>query len=191
MPDGTKPLPEPMLTNHQWSLLAFTWWQFSQQMLRISILDMSLKILVQYYCHISQGWMTSQQDWERHYNNYHSVTCYHGYCKKDVTPFLTHWSYFFLALTHRYEVVWTQSDQDFGYYFTDNILKLIFLLENHCILIPISLKFVPKFPINTNRSLVEIITWRWTATIAKINMIVKDHTNKTQWFVWFWSDFYV
>ena len=25
-----------------------------------------------------------------------------GYCKKDVTPLLTHWSYVFLALTHRY-----------------------------------------------------------------------------------------
>ena len=25
-----------------------------------------------------------------------------GYCKKDVTPLLTHWSYVFLALTHRH-----------------------------------------------------------------------------------------
>ena len=24
-----------------------------------------------------------------------------SYCKKDVTPLLTHWSYVFLALTHR------------------------------------------------------------------------------------------
>ena len=28
VPDGTKPLPEPMLTNDQWSLMAFTWNQF-------------------------------------------------------------------------------------------------------------------------------------------------------------------
>ena len=27
-----------------------------------------------------------------------------GYCKKDVTPLLTHWSYIFLALTHRYDL---------------------------------------------------------------------------------------
>ena len=27
-----------------------------------------------------------------------------GYCKKDVTPLLTHWSYAFLALTHQYVV---------------------------------------------------------------------------------------
>ena len=26
-----------------------------------------------------------------------------GWCKKDVTPLLTHWIYVFLALTHRYE----------------------------------------------------------------------------------------
>ena len=25
-----------------------------------------------------------------------------GYCKKDLTPLLMHWSYIFLALTHRY-----------------------------------------------------------------------------------------
>ena len=28
LPDGTKPLPEPMLTNHKWGLVAFTWGQF-------------------------------------------------------------------------------------------------------------------------------------------------------------------
>ena len=27
-----------------------------------------------------------------------------GQCKKDVTPLLTHWSYIFLALTHRYDI---------------------------------------------------------------------------------------
>ena len=27
-----------------------------------------------------------------------------GLCKKDVTPLLTHWSYVFLALTHRYGI---------------------------------------------------------------------------------------
>ena len=28
LPDSTKPLPEPMLTDHQWGLVAFTWEQF-------------------------------------------------------------------------------------------------------------------------------------------------------------------
>ena len=27
-------------------------------------------------------------------------------CKKDATPLLTHWSYVFLALTHRYCILW-------------------------------------------------------------------------------------
>ena len=30
-----------------------------------------------------------------------------GKCKEDVTPLLTHWSYVFLALTHRYSVAWS------------------------------------------------------------------------------------
>ena len=28
LPDGTKPLPDPVLIDHQWSLAAFTWPQF-------------------------------------------------------------------------------------------------------------------------------------------------------------------
>ena len=39
MPDGTKPLHKPILTNHQWGLVAFT-----RIMPKISVLDMSLKI---------------------------------------------------------------------------------------------------------------------------------------------------
>ena len=34
------------------------------------------------------------------------ICCINGKCKKDVTPLLTHWSYAFLALTHRYRPVW-------------------------------------------------------------------------------------
>ena len=29
-----------------------------------------------------------------------------GYCKKDVKPLLTHWSYIFRVLTHRYVMIW-------------------------------------------------------------------------------------
>ena len=48
LPEGTKPLIEPMLTNDQWGLVAFTWglvaftW-ISQEMLKIFILIMNLK----------------------------------------------------------------------------------------------------------------------------------------------------
>ena len=41
LPDGIKPIPEPMLTNHQWDL---TWGFFLQEMLKMIILDMSLQI---------------------------------------------------------------------------------------------------------------------------------------------------
>ena len=36
VPDGTKPLPEPMLTNHQWGIHMIV---ISQEMLKISIQD--------------------------------------------------------------------------------------------------------------------------------------------------------
>ena len=47
-----------------------------------------------------------------------------------------------------------------GRHFADDILKCIFLKEN--ILIPnnISLKFVPKGPINNNPALVQVMAWR-------------------------------
>ena len=34
-----------------------------------------------------------------------------GYCKKDVTPLLTHGSYVFLALTHRYVEMYSLPQQ--------------------------------------------------------------------------------
>ena len=38
LPDGTKPLPESMLINHQLGPVAFTWWQYSLQIPKISII---------------------------------------------------------------------------------------------------------------------------------------------------------
>ena len=43
--DGTKPLPEPILIYHQWSPLAFTWWQFQKEILKISINEMCFKFI--------------------------------------------------------------------------------------------------------------------------------------------------
>ena len=40
LPDGTKPLPEPMLTYHQRGSVAYFW---EQELLKVSIQDMSLK----------------------------------------------------------------------------------------------------------------------------------------------------
>ena len=47
-----------------------------------------------------------------------------------------------------------------GRHFADDTSKRIFLNENVLILIYISLKFVPKAPINNIPALVEIMAWR-------------------------------
>ena len=47
-----------------------------------------------------------------------------------------------------------------GRHFTDDIFKCIFLNENVWISIKISLKFVPKCPINNIPTLVQIMAWR-------------------------------
>ena len=47
-----------------------------------------------------------------------------------------------------------------GRHFADEIFKCIFLNDNAWILLKISLKFVPKFRINNNPALVQIMAWR-------------------------------
>ena len=47
-----------------------------------------------------------------------------------------------------------------GRHFADDIFKCIFINENISISIKLSLKFVPKGPINTIPSLVQIMAWR-------------------------------
>ena len=47
-----------------------------------------------------------------------------------------------------------------GRLFADDIFKCIFLNENASIVIKISLKFVPKGPINNIPALVQILAWR-------------------------------
>ena len=53
-----------------------------------------------------------------------------------------------------------------GRHFADDIFKCIFLNENLCILIQISLKFVSKGPIDNKWALVQVMAWRRTATSA-------------------------
>ena len=102
-----------------------------------------------------------------------------------------HWSYIFLALTHRFEMrAWksnhipyivcyviahpcfnfrcsiinlafnTLRPRQNGHRFADDTFKRIFLNENVRILIKISLKYVPKGPINNIPALVQIMAWR-------------------------------
>ena len=46
-----------------------------------------------------------------------------------------------------------------GRHFTNDILRCIFVNENFCILLEISLKFVPKVSIDNNPALVQIMAW--------------------------------
>ena len=58
------------------------------------------------------------------------------------------------------EVVNTLRPRQNGRHFPDDIFKCIFLNENGRVSIKISLKFVPKVPINNIPALVEIMAWR-------------------------------
>ena len=49
-----------------------------------------------------------------------------------------------------------------GRHFADNIFKFIFLNENIWIFIDISLKFIPKGPIDKRPALIQIKDWCWT-----------------------------
>ena len=48
-----------------------------------------------------------------------------------------------------------------GRHFADDIFRCVFVNEKFCILIKISLNFVPKGPIDNNHALVYITAWRW------------------------------
>ena len=56
----------------------------------------------------------------------------------------------------------TLSPRQNGHHFADVIFKSIFLNENYCILIEISVKCVPRGTVNNKPSLVQIIAWRRT-----------------------------
>ena len=47
-----------------------------------------------------------------------------------------------------------------GHHFAADTFKCIFVNENFCNLMIISLKFIPKVPINNNPALVQIMAWR-------------------------------
>ena len=47
-----------------------------------------------------------------------------------------------------------------GNHSAENIFRCIFMNQKICIFIKISLKFVPKVPIDNNRALVQIMAWR-------------------------------
>ena len=59
-----------------------------------------------------------------------------------------------------HEITLPPSGQN-GCDFADDIFRCIFVNEKFWILIKISLKCVPRGPIDNNQTLVQIMTWRW------------------------------
>ena len=77
----------------------------------------------------------------------------------DLVCSINHWSYWSLALNHQYAWINSLRPKRNRRHFADNIFKCIFLNENVWILITVSLKFVPKGPINNIPAVVQIMAW--------------------------------
>ena len=135
-PLNTKPLPEPMLTSHQWSLVAFIWKQFHRKCSRYLSLIWVWKLLIWYLSGISQGPMSKPNSWSE--------------IQSEAM----------LKIAFRWQSFNTLRPRQNGRRFADDVFKGIFLNENVWILIKISLKFVPKGPINNIPALVLIMAWR-------------------------------
>ena len=71
-------------------------------------------------------------------------------------------------------------------HFADNIFKHVFFNENVCILIKISLKFVPKGPINNIPALVQIMAWRRSGVKPlsepmMVSLLTHIYVTRPQW----------
>ena len=108
-----------------------------------------------------------------------------------------------------YNMVWWDTDyiycQSFGWvllntlrpgqngrHFADNIFKCILLNENVWIPIKISLKFVPKSPINNIPALVQIMAWRRPgdkplSEPMMVSLLTNICVTRPQWVnMWYW-----
>ena len=78
-----------------------------------------------------------------------------------------------------------------GRHFADDIFKCIFLNENVWIPIKISMKFVPKGPINNIPALVQIRAWRCPGNKPlsepmMVSLTTHICVTRPQWVNWFW-----
>ena len=76
-----------------------------------------------------------------------------------------------------------------GRQFPDDIFKCIFLNENTWIYIKISLKFVPKSPINNIPALVQIMAWRRSgdkplSESMMVSLLTHICVTRPQWVTW-------
>ena len=90
------------------------------------------------------------------------MCCPYTICKWHPVPFRWFVGQYNLskALDKNFWVINTLRPRQNGRHFTDAIFKCIFLYEDVWIPIWISLKFVPKGPINNIPALVQIMAWR-------------------------------
>ena len=65
-----------------------------------------------------------------------------------------------MTISPQFTIPWALRPRQNGRHFADNIFKRIFVNENVRISIKISLKFVPKGPVNNILALVQIMAWR-------------------------------
>ena len=62
-----------------------------------------------------------------------------------------------------------------------NKIRHIFVNKKFCILIEISLKFVPKGPIDNNPPLVKIMAWRWIGIKPLSELMLNRFTDAYMW----------
>ena len=68
-----------------------------------------------------------------------------------------------------------------GRHFADDIFKCIFMNEKFCILIRISLKFVPKDPVDNKSALVQVMAGRRTGNKLLLEPMPTQFTDAYMW----------
>ena len=91
--------------------------------------------------------------------------------------------------TIRAKAVNTLRPSQDGRHFPDDVYKCIFLDENVRISIKISLKLVPKVPINNNPALVQIVAWRRSggkplSEPMMVSLLAHICVTRPQWVNW-------
>ena len=137
IPDGNKPLPESILTYHQWGSLALT--NFTG--INILILKTSLENTLSPKINFTQVLITRSLD---HVSPWYLLQNMSKCCIAEITTTYPK------GLQRVNSFPPGQND----HHFADNIFKDIFMNEKLCILIQISPKFVPKGPIDNKSVLV-------------------------------------
>ena len=136
MADSTKPLPEPVLTQIDviiWCHRATMKISYVLNLLKNGKYDRALCIFFKLISSLAR--------------------------RQGFQYLLTLWSCCWWPVATRSQGINTLRPRQNGQHFPDDIFKWIFLNENVWIAIKISLKFVPKGPINIS-ALVQIMAWR-------------------------------